>query len=201
MTGFNIMTGYYYDSSIHNLGVYISNGESGDILKTIELGAYPAWVNIDPLEITVPPLDSAVITVNFNAAALENGIYNATLYSKNNTFENEFIYPVILTVDMNGFDTNTDEIIMPTKYAFKAPYPNPFNQSVNISYALPEKSDVSIIIYDLLGREVVKLINGVQQAGWHKMVFVADNRASGIYFIRMQTETGFNKTRKMVLLK
>ncbi len=79
-------------------------------------------------------------------------------------------------------------------------YPNPFNPSTVISYQLPEAGRVSLKIYDLLGREIVSLVNEEKQAGNYQVQFDASNLASGLYFYRLKTEK-FVETKKMILLR
>ncbi len=79
-------------------------------------------------------------------------------------------------------------------------YPNPFNPSTVIGYQLAKSSSVKVTIYDILGNEVVQLVNGVQSAGYHSVTFNARNLASGMYFYKIQA-SNFIQTKKMVLLK
>ena len=85
-------------------------------------------------------------------------------------------------------------------YLLMQNYPNPFNPMTKISYSLPRSSDVSIIIYNLIGEEVTRLVDGFQQAGEHTALWNASNISSGIYFYRLQVGD-FVQTKKMVLLK
>lgn len=84
-------------------------------------------------------------------------------------------------------------------------YPNPFNPITTLSYILPEKSYVNITIYDMLGREVKKLVSGELVSGYHKAIWDATNDdgnpvSAGVYLC--QIEAGeFVQTRKMLLLK
>ena len=79
-------------------------------------------------------------------------------------------------------------------------YPNPFNPLTNISYSLPHSGNISLIIYNLLGEEVARLIDGFQPAGEYQAKWNASNVASGIYFYRLQAGD-FVQARKMVLLR
>jgi photosystem II stability/assembly factor-like uncharacterized protein len=79
-------------------------------------------------------------------------------------------------------------------------YPNPFNSSTIISYVLLSRQQVNLCIYDLLGRRVRTLVDGVQEAGYHEAHFEANQLASGFYFYRLQIENGA-ATRKIVLVK
>ncbi len=79
-------------------------------------------------------------------------------------------------------------------------YPNPFNPVTTISYELPVTNRVSLRIYDINGREVATLVDGVQVAGLHRVEFDGQRLASGIYVARLQ-ESGFSRAVKLVLLK
>jgi hypothetical protein len=81
-----------------------------------------------------------------------------------------------------------------------ANYPNPFNPTTNIRYKLARKEKVKVIIYDLLGRQVERLVNKVQSPGKYTITWDAGKYASGIYFYRLQTKD-YVKTRKMMLIK
>lgn len=79
-------------------------------------------------------------------------------------------------------------------------YPNPFNPSTQISFSLPINSEVNIVIYDQLGREVDRLRQGTMNAGNHTVSWSARNLPSGIYYYQLQV--GDRKlTRQMILMK
>ncbi len=89
---------------------------------------------------------------------------------------------------------------LPTKFSIDQNYPNPFNPSTIISYALPEASNVKLIVYNSLGQEVSTLINSTQDAGVHNINFNASNLTSGLYFYRIEAGN-FTQVKKMILLK
>ncbi|MFB0515579.1 MAG: LamG-like jellyroll fold domain-containing protein, partial [Candidatus Neomarinimicrobiota bacterium] len=94
---------------------------------------------------------------------------------------------------------------LPEEFALSQNYPNPFNPSTVIEYALPEPARVSLRVYNLLGREIVTLIDDWRDIGYHEVIWNGRERAgipaaSGIYFAVFQAE-GILRTRKMVLLK
>jgi hypothetical protein len=95
----------------------------------------------------------------------------------------------------------------PLRYALEQNYPNPFNPSTTIRFSLPVAGHVSLIVYDILGKEVARLINDDRPAGAYNQVFDAASPggkmgplASGVYMYRLVTGT-FNQTKRLVLLK
>ena len=89
---------------------------------------------------------------------------------------------------------------LPSSFFLGQNYPNPFNPLTIIEYSLPRSGDVSLIIYNLLGEEVARLVDGFQQAGEYNTNWNASKISSGTYFYRLQAGD-FVQTRKMLLLK
>ena len=93
----------------------------------------------------------------------------------------------------------------PTRFALFQNYPNPFNSSTTLHYDLPEPSNVVISIYDILGSEIIKLVNQQQHYGYKKIVWDGKNQAGdkvapGVYFYKA-TLGDLEETKKMILLK
>lgn len=93
-----------------------------------------------------------------------------------------------------------DEETIPLVFNLEQNYPNPFNPATTIKFAVPEKSNVLIKAYDILGSEVATLVNEEMDAGWYEKNFNAKGLASGIYFFRMEAGN-FISTKKMILLR
>jgi hypothetical protein len=89
--------------------------------------------------------------------------------------------------------------LQPTNYGITC-FPNPFNPTTAIAYDLPQAGHISLIVYDLLGREVVVLQDGFVEAGAHRATFSGNNLASGIYFARLDAGS-VSRTKKLMLLK
>jgi hypothetical protein len=85
-------------------------------------------------------------------------------------------------------------------YNLEQNYPNPFNPITFIKYQLAKPGFVTISVYNILGMEIVKLVNEEKSAGSYEVEYDATNLSSGIYFYRLQTES-FVETKKMVLMK
>lgn len=93
-----------------------------------------------------------------------------------------------------------DNSSLPHDFDLSQNYPNPFNPATTIEYKVPEASDVRVVVYDALGKQVAVLVDGHQNAGSYTLSFNGSNLASGIYFCRMEAK-GFVKVNKMLLLK
>lgn len=115
-------------------------------------------------------------------------------------------------VDIDGTYQYSDavevKIDKPEKFAISQNYPNPFNPSTTIEYEIPERSHISLKIFDVLGNEVETPVNGIKDAGYHKVNYHSGNTniSSGTYFYRInitELESGktFSETKKMQLIK
>gem|GEM_PF-520640 len=89
---------------------------------------------------------------------------------------------------------------IPTVYQLEQNYPNPFNPSTVIHYSLPVSGKVRLIIYNILGQEVMRIVNEMQNAGYKSVTVNMDNLPSGLYTYRITTGT-FTDVKKMVLIK
>jgi tetratricopeptide (TPR) repeat protein len=104
----------------------------------------------------------------------------------------------------NEIDTTKAQILQEDKLL--TAYPNPFNPTTIISYQLPVVSNVSLKVYDILGREVAALANGTLEAGYHTATFDGSRLASGVYFVRLTAQpadgsTLIIKTMKILMTK
>nr|MBN2278069.1 T9SS type A sorting domain-containing protein [candidate division Zixibacteria bacterium] len=90
--------------------------------------------------------------------------------------------------------------MLPMEYTLSQNHPNPFNPVTEIEFSLPKSGDVSLAVYDILGRKVETLVDDYLEAGNHTAVWDASRQASGIYFYRLIAGE-FKETRKMTLIK
>ncbi len=97
-------------------------------------------------------------------------------------------------------DPQSNGEINPENISVSQNYPNPFNPITTIQYVLPQRSDVQITIYDLLGKKVMTLMSEMQDAGYKTVQWDATNIPSGTYFYQIKAGD-FVQTRKMILLK
>lgn len=93
-----------------------------------------------------------------------------------------------------------DDGALPVEFSLKQNYPNPFNASTTVKFSLPEAGDVTIEIFDILGRHIETLVSGNQPAGEHSVIWNADNQPSGVYFYRINSGS-FTDQKSCLLLK
>lgn len=96
--------------------------------------------------------------------------------------------------------TSADDEMQPDGFNLSQNFPNPFNPSTTISYHLPANGHVSVTITDMMGREVSVLVNEVQSAGAHQIVWDAQGFSSGTYIYRLETGSSIS-VKRMLLLK
>ena len=126
-------------------------------------------------------------------------------------------YYVVSAVDLNENEGEYSEVVnvtllslidvhgLPKTFALHQNYPNPFNPNTTIRYDLPEAGNVSIIIYDMMGREVSTLISGQKDAGYHFIQWNGTNSmgysvAAGVYIYTIQAGQ-YRDLQKMIFLK
>lgn len=129
--------------------------------------------------------------------------------SKNNTDEKvSYILKSVgkyeeagLRINKKGNEGGTNETAsVPTETKLIGNYPNPFNPTTQISYQLKEAAEVTIKIYDVLGKEVKTLVDGFKEEGYHQVSFDASSLSSGIYFYTMKTKEKYD-IQKMLLVR
>ena len=99
-------------------------------------------------------------------------------------------------INIKNISTN-----IPEKFELFQNYPNPFNPTTNIKYQITKTSNVKLIVFDILGREVETLVNEFQKAGTYEINFDAGKIPSGIYFYTMDVDNKRIDTKKMILIK
>ncbi|MBK9098986.1 MAG: T9SS type A sorting domain-containing protein [bacterium] len=107
-------------------------------------------------------------------------------------------------MDFDGSFAYSDEVEVeidqPNVFVLGQNYPNPFNPSTNIKYSIPADGNVTLKMYDILGKEVSTLVNEYQQAGTFDVVFDGSNLASGVYYYQLTTGD-LTSTKKLMLTK
>jgi len=163
------------------------------IIRSIPLN--PIAMNLNDLIISSVELDGIEYT-NYDS---ENRMLTIP---QNVGGEFKVTFDIDESVDVAGFDNE-----MPIEFSLSQNYPNPFNPSTTIKYSVPYVvtlratfQQVTLKVYDILGREVATLVNAEQKAGNYEVHFDASALTSGVYFYHLQSGS-FMESRKMILLR
>ena len=116
--------------------------------------------------------------------------------------ENQYIgnAPDMGALEFDPLEVTPNEDIIPIEFAVVNTYPNPFNNSLSISFNLEATGFARLGVYNLQGREVISLVDSNMPAGYHSVIWNADAHASGVYFVKMVSGE-YVKTQKLMLIK
>jgi hypothetical protein len=143
---------------------------------------------------------SKIASVQGKGTTAQSSAYS---YTDKSVTSGKFSYR-LKQVDFDGTYSYSQEVEVnlstPVSFELNQNYPNPFNPSTTISFALPQASNVTLKVYNMLGQEVRTILNDFREAGKHTVVFNADNLNSGLYLYKIEAGN-FTQVRKMTLLK
>jgi glucose/arabinose dehydrogenase len=120
--------------------------------------------------------------------SVSSGVYYYRLKQIN--YDGSFEYLNVVAIDLG----------VPVRFLLEQNYPNPFNPKTTINFQLPKAGLVTLKVYDVLGNEVLTLIDDQKSAGSYTVDFNAEQLTSGIYFYKL-TSGNFNSTKKMILMR
>ncbi|MDP8208656.1 MAG: T9SS type A sorting domain-containing protein [Candidatus Electryonea clarkiae] len=136
----------------------------------------------------------------FTDTLTEVGVYEYSVAAVYHEGETEGTVPMEVWWGMDSVEDQPISSSIPSEWAIASAYPNPFNPAVHVVLAVPQTSKVKAEVFDILGRSVITLVDGQVQAGFHRMNWRADG-PSGVYFLKISTESGWSDTRKLVYMK
>ena len=160
-------------------------------------------------------LDISLDTWSYVDIAPGQTVRNSTSYKVNilDTYPGDAAIPMEVHISSNDqlfwndtfsipvyVGVKTEEEMEPEQFSLYPNYPNPFNPTTTIQYKIPKFSEVTLTIYDLLGREIATLVNKTQTPGEYSAIWNGQGHPSGIYFCRLNAGD-FMETRKLVLQK
>jgi Peptidase family C25/FlgD Ig-like domain/Propeptide_C25 len=169
---------------------------SGDFLLYSPL----QWINLSTSSGTLEPGESTQITINFDTAELNPGLFSSLLDINTDSWDTKSI-----TIDLTVYSNDNDEEAIPEYDQLLGNYPNPFNPSTNISFLIADTGKTELTIYNIKGQVVIKLIDKPMEAGSHTINWDGcDDQgkalSSGIFFYRLKTAAE-TLNSKMILLK
>ncbi len=180
--------------------LWIYNEGGGDPLSVTNMVINPPGIrsaySLSRTTMTVAAGDSEDVIVTFNPPGVAN--YNGIIQITNNS-NNEPQKNVVIRGQGVALDAD-DPLEMPAQFELSQNFPNPFNPSTEITFALPQTSDVRLGVFNMLGQQVDVLAAGTFSAGYHTVSFDATELPAGLYFYRIEAGD-FTAIRKMMLLK
>ena len=147
-----------------------------------------------------------VVVYSLTRSFIPEGVHPILIFSSTDGFEFKNLVVSDLTGNqINARFGNPDEVLVPAEFSLGQNYPNPFNRTTRIEYTLPTTTDVTIRVYDLLGRVIYDNHQRNQMPGWYSTEWNGLNRlgkevSSGVYLYQI-TAKEFMDTKKMVLIK
>lgn len=211
-----------YTYLIYAVGLYSSNEATvyTDFIIPVELVSFSASVNENNVTlswITASETnnygfeiyrrkyfnDSAWVRIGFAKGQGTSTEINNYFFEDKNLQSGKYEYQ-LKQIDFDGnfkfSEIITTEVEPPVKFALEQNYPNPFNPSTTIQYSIGSKQFVRLKVYDVLGNEIITLVNEEKPAGTYSLEFNALNFSSGIYYYKI-TAGNFSQTRKMICIK
>jgi len=177
-----------------NANTLICDGPAGEFFEVTDAGE-KVWLYINPVIASGPMIQGEPIPPG------QNRIFRSYRYAPD--------YPGFIGKDLTPGDPieiiistieESNNNLPPAEFKIFQNFPNPFNPSTNIKYALPTNAFVNLTVYNMLGKIVTTLVNEQKQAGNYEILFDASEIPSGVYFYRLATNE-FTSTKKMMLLK
>lgn len=208
----------------HSWSVFVSEEDGSTTASCTschsDMDADASMTKIEELQTEFANLDSVANEKVAEAESIVSGSTDSTLIKKYEEAEFNLLYAegdesggvhnhkytVLLLNDaidkateiITGVENNTN--IIPKEFKLYQNYPNPFNPTTKIKFEIPRKSNVTITVFDALGRRITQLMNGEKAPGVYDVEFDASKYSSGIFFYKLSA-ANFVQVRKMVLLR
>lgn len=179
-----------YQGRVENCGGSLT----GTLVAPTQPGDRRTVMNYKSTDLTMNPGDTQVVVIAQLIARGSNHKNSVTMLKQ--------AADLAQILCSNGFviGVNTISSEVPVKYGLHQNYPNPFNPVTKIKFDLPKQGNVTVRIYDAIGREITTLVNEQLKAGVYSVDWDASNYPSGVYFYKLQSND-FTQTKKMVLVK
>ena len=193
--------------------VYFTRPETGGKYARFSTDYRPAVNGSEEWDIQISRPNGCNGTLRFNGVDDIPANYSVILLAPDNGWptnlrsQREYRLQMTLTnltvrvlVGVDSVVAHRITALVPDSYMLNQNYPNPFNPSTTIRYGLPQRSTVSLTVFNALGQRVRQLVNEEQEAGYHEVKFDGTGLASGVYFYRLRAG-GFVETKKFLFLQ
>jgi len=170
-----------------------------DRIDVFQMFSFTDWMIAEPDQGIVNQQEERELVLTLDTGDLlpENTYEGRLLFTHNAVGGSENI---LITLNVEPLSTPDEEHSLPNEFMLNTPYPNPFNSSTLITYSLPVTSQVSLKLFDLVGREISTMFEGFKQAGLHTIKLNANYLPSGLYLVRLNVSDHVF-TRKVMLVR
>lgn len=175
---------------VNTYKVYRCENYVGSCAATLQVIATTSETNYTDTEIEITTKDNSDDRYRYHVTAVQFGLESA-----DSNYEEVWAG---VAVKAAGEDETT--MLPPSEFKLHQNYPNPFNPVTEIRYDVPETFPIRLIVYDIAGREVARLVDGTVEAGCHSVLFDATGLASGVYIYKLEAGA-FNQTARMIIAK
>jgi len=195
---YSITWGAYASDAISMVNPNLSSYTTSVNIKQTTGTSNPSFFTM-PVQIKITTAAGDTTVTLFNNAQNQTFTFSVKGQPTGLTFDpDEWLLKNVQAITLDS----SYKVNLPTEYVLDQNYPNPFNPGTRIKFTLPATTQISLKIYDCLGREIVTLIEGVKSAGIYSLPFSGStyNLPSGVYYYTLQTGN-FVQTKKMVYIK
>lgn len=182
------------------LYITVSNAGAEDRIDMWQLASNTTWMLVTPNYAHLEPDEEVNMELKLFAQEFPLGVYNGQIRIQHNDVRGIVNIPVTMQVVREVNVEDKSLITLPDKLSLNDAYPNPFNSSTTLKYNLPNNAPVRLAIYDLAGREVAVLVDGMKSSGTHTVSFSVDELPSGVYIAKIKA-AGEISMRKLICIK
>jgi hypothetical protein len=181
------------NSSVHKIALALTFGDA--------LPLTPGIGTLARIHFTVAALaPETTLTIDTTTLSALTTIVSLTTVAGGTQFVPFYSSDTVRILAPTAVGDDPDPFALPNEFALSQNYPNPFNPTTTIEFSLPKAAYVRLDIYNILGQQVTRLIDGDLPAGEHRVEFDGNNMATGVYFYRLVTHD-YHATKKMLLVK
>ena len=181
------------NSSVHKIAMALTYGDAFPLL--------PGTGTLARLHFTVSTLaPETTLTIDTTTLSALTTIISLTSAAGGTQFVPFYTSDTVRLLSPTAIGDDPEDITLPDDYSISQNYPNPFNPTTTIEFSLPKAAYVRLDVYNILGQQVTRLVDGDLPAGDHRVEFDGYNLATGVYFYRLATHD-FHATKKMLLVK
>jgi hypothetical protein len=182
----------------------VLRGPTGSRIALHEMRFTSSWMNVSPASANIPGPGSQGVTLTFNSGMLRDATYHVDIRISSVLYDSTMVLPITLVVH-HIESAKEHPVEIPTAYALRQNFPNPFNPTTQIAFDLPHAEHVQLYIYNALGQKVATVLNEMRAPGsyvvtWDGRSGSGADLSTGVYFCQL-TAGNFTAVKKMLLMR